>query len=332
MPIFAQGDGSMLYRELGTSGVRVPMVGLGTWAIGGTWWGGADEADSIAAIRRGVELGMTLIDTAPVYGYGLSEEVVGKAMVGLDRGSIILATKVGLAWHVNEGQYFFELAGQRVFRNLKPATIRYEVEQSLRRLGTDYIDLYQTHWQDNTTPIADTMATLLALKDEGKIRAIGVSNCSPAQMDEYRAVGMLHSNQPLYNMLDRGIETELLPYCHTHNIGVLTYSSLALGLLTGTMDPNRAFGEGDQRRGNARFSPENIAKTNALLERFAPLREKYGLTQAQLAIAWTISRPGVTTALVGVRNARQAEELAPGGHVALSPDDLAAMDAILADA
>ncbi len=321
----------MLYRELGASGLQVSALGLGTWAIGGTWWGGAEEADSIAAIRGGIEQGITLIDTAPVYGYGLSEEVVGKAIKGYDRSKLVLATKVGLAWHVSEGQYFFELAGERVYRNLKPATIRYEIEQSLRRLGTDYIDLYQTHWQDNTTPIAETMATLLQLQQEGKIRAIGVSNCTPAQMDEYRAVGPLASNQPLYNMLDRGIEAELLPYCLARKIGVLTYSSLALGLLTGTMDPNRVFAEDDQRHGNPRFTPEAIAQTNALLDRFAPLREKYGLTQAQLSIAWTISRPGVTVALVGVRTAQQATELAPGGNIALTPEDLAAMDAILAE-
>jgi len=320
----------MITRELGTSGIQVSAVGLGTWAIGGTWWGGMDEAEAIDAIQHGIALGVNLIDTAPVYGYGLSEEVVGKAIKGLDRAGIVLATKVGLAWHVTEGQYFFELAGERVFRNLKATTIRYEIEQSLRRLNTDYIDLYQTHWQDNTTPIAETMAELLKLQAEGKIRAIGVSNCTPAQMDEYLAVGRIDTNQPLYNMLDRGIEADLLPYCQTQKIGVLTYSSLALGILSGTMDPGRVFPEGDQRQGHARFTPESITRINAMLADFAPFREKYGLDQTQLSIAWTINRPGVTSALVGVRHARQAEALIPGGGAEITAEDIAAMDTIIA--
>jgi aryl-alcohol dehydrogenase-like predicted oxidoreductase len=273
---------------------------------------------------------MNLIDTAPVYGFGVSEELVGKAIKGYDRDKVIVATKVGLAWHTTEGQPFFEMDGKAVLRCLRPESIRYEVEQSLRRLGVDYIDLYQTHWQENTTPIADTMGALIELKQQGKIRAIGVSNATPAQMQEYLAVGPLDSNQPLYNMLDRGLEAEALPFCREHNISILSYSSLALGLLTGTIDPNRQFGEGDQRRRNPRFAPENIAAMNAKLEQFAPFRAKYGLDQTQLTIAWTISRPGVTCALVGVRNAAQAENLAPGGNVEISPDDLAAMDGIIA--
>ncbi len=320
----------MLYRALGNSGMRISAIGLGTWAIGGTWWGGTDEADSIAAIRRGLDLGINLIDTAPVYGFGLSEELVGKAIKGYDRDKVVVATKVGLAWQTTEGQLFFEMDGKSVYRCLRPESIRYEVEQSLRRLGVDSIDLYQTHWQENTTPIADTMGALMELKAEGKIRAIGVSNATPAQMREYLAVGPLDSNQPLYNMLDRGIEAEALPFCREHDIAILSYSSLALGLLTGKIDPHREFGEGDQRRRNPRFTPENITRMNGLLEQFAPFREKYGLDQTQLTIAWTISRPGVTCALVGVRNARQAEELVRGGGVEISTADLTAMDAIIA--
>jgi methylglyoxal reductase len=320
----------MLYRALGNSGIRISTIGLGTWAIGGTWWGGTDEADSIAALRRGLDLGINLVDTAPVYGFGLSEELVGKAIKGYDRDKVVVATKVGLAWHTTEGQLFFEMNGTTVYRCLRPESIRYEVEQSLRRLGVDYIDLYQTHWQENTTPIADTMGALVELKNEGKIRAIGVSNATPAQMQEYLAIGPLDSSQPLYNMFDRGIEAEALPFCRAHNIAILSYSSLALGLLTGKMDPHRKFGEGDQRARNPRFTPDNIAHINSLLAQFAPFRAKYGLDQTQLTIAWTVSRPGVTCALVGVRNATQAAELVPGGNVEITPDDLAAMDAIIA--
>jgi aryl-alcohol dehydrogenase-like predicted oxidoreductase len=321
----------MIYRELGKSGINISAVGLGTWAIGGMWWGGTDEELAVAALQRGLDEGINLIDTAPVYGYGLSEEVVGLAIKGRDRAGIILATKVGLAWHVQEGSKFFELEGKTVYRNLRPAGIRYEIEQSLRRLDTDYIDLYQTHWQDPTFPIADTMAELLKLREEGKIRAIGVSNATPAQMREYLAVGRIDSNQPLYNMLDRGIEEEALPFCREHDIAILSYSSLALGLLTGKADPNRTFPSNDLRACNPRFKPENIARVNALFEQFAPLREKYGLNQAQLSIAWTISRPGVTCSLVGVRNPAQAADIAPGGNVELTPEELAEMDRTIAE-
>lgn len=320
----------MLFRPLGQSGIQISAIGMGTWAIGGMWWGGTDEAASIAALRRGLDEGITLIDTAPAYGLGLAEEIVGKAIKGYDRDKVILATKVGLTWHTTEGNFFFEMDGKRVHRCLRPFSIRQEVEYSLRRLDVDYIDLYQTHWQDSTTPIADTMGELMKLKAEGKIRAIGASNVTVAQMREYLAAGQLDSDQPLYNMLDHDIEAEELPFCREHNIAILSYSSLSLGLLTGAMDPRRSFGEGDQRLHNPRFTPENIARINTMLERFAPLRKKYNLDQTQLSIAWTISRPGVTCALTGVRNAEQAADIAPGG-VEISTEDLAAMDRIIAE-
>ncbi len=321
----------MIQRELGQSGIQVTALAMGTWAIGGAWWGGTDEADSIAAIRRGLDEGINLIDTAPMYGCGLSEELVGKAIRGRDRSQIVVATKCGLNWWAGEGEFFFEKDGLTVYRNLRPEQIRYEVEQSLKRLGTDYIDLYQTHWQDATTPIADTMGELLRLKEEGKIRAIGVSNCTPAQMDEYLAVGRIDSNQPLYSMLQRGIEADLLPYCRDHKIAVLAYSPLGQGLLTGKLDPGREFPEGDLRRGNRNFSPENIRRVNGILERLSPWREKYGLNQTQLTLAWTISQPGLTVALCGVRNAAQVADLAPGGRVEIAPEDLAAMESIIAE-
>ncbi len=200
----------------------------------------------------------------------------------------------------------------------------------MRRLQVEYIDLYQTHWPDPTTPIAETMGELMKLKEEGKIRAIGVSNVSVAQMEEYRAVGQLDSDQPLYNMLDRGIEADILPYCRKEHIAILSYSSLAMGLLSGKMNPTRQFAATDQRAHNARFQPEFITRVNHLLEQFAPFRTKYGLDQTQLSIAWTISHPGITTALVGVRTPQQAADIAPGGSVLISAEDLAAMDGILA--
>ena len=320
----------MLYRPLGQSDLNVSAVAMGTWAIGGLWWGGTDEHNAIAALHAGLDAGITTIDTAPMYGYGLAEEIVGKAIAGRDRSQIIIATKCGLDWDTGQGERFFTLeGGPAVHRNLRPDNIRREVELSLKRLGTDYLDLYQTHWQDPTTPIAETMGALLQLKQEGKIRAIGVSNATTEQMDEYLAVGPLDSTQPRYNMLDRGIEQEYLPYCLAHGIGVLSYSSLNLGLLTGKISPDRQFPADDQRSKDPLFTPEKIRQINAMLEQFAPFREKYNLDQTQLAIAWTISRPGMTVALVGVRNPAQAADVAPGGGVMLAAEDLTAMDQIL---
>ncbi|MHB9023939.1 MAG: aldo/keto reductase [Armatimonadota bacterium] len=321
----------MITRALGKSGITVSAVGLGTWAIGGSWWGGTDEGDSIAAIRRGLDEGITLIDTAPVYGYGLSEELVGRAIAGRKREDMVLATKVGLNWVSDEGVLHFERDGRRVFRNLRPASIRSEVEQSLRRLNTDYIDLYQTHWQDATTPISDTMGELLKLKEEGKIRAIGVSNASIAEMEQYLACGQLDANQPKYNMLDRQIEAEMLPFCRARAIAILSYSSLALGILTGKISPERTFPPDDLRANSPRYTPENIRRVNGILEQLSPFREKYGMEQTQLTIAWTISRPGVTCALVGARNPHQAAGIAPGGKTEISAADLAEMDRITAN-
>lgn len=319
----------MNYRELGRSGINVSTVGLGTWAIGGTWWGGSNESDSLAAIDYAIDAGINLIDTAPVYGFGLAEEVIGKAIRGKDRSKIIIATKVGLVWHIEEGRPHFEMDGKRVLRNLTPSAIRYEIEQSLKRLRTDYIDLYQTHWQDPGTPISDTMGELLRLKEEGKIRAIGVSNATTKQMEKYLVCGHIDSDQPLYNMLDRSIENRNLPFCIEHCIGVLTYSSLGMGLLTGRNTPDRKFAAGDIRASEPMFAYEPVTKINDMLDQFAPFREKYCLNQTQLTIAWTSSRPGVTSALVGVRNAVQAADIAPGGDVVISAEDLEAMDRII---
>jgi methylglyoxal reductase len=315
----------MRYRPLGASGIETSVVGLGTWAMGGWKWGGTNEAEAIEAIRASINAGVTLIDTAPAYGMGLAEEIVGKAVAGR-RDKVILASKCGLAWHTTAGEYFFHQQDKPVHRHLGPESIRYEVEQSLKRLGTDYIDLYQTHWQDSTTPIQDTMAALLDLKEEGKIRAIGVSNVNVEQLEEYWQVGPVDSDQERFNMLDRDAEAELLPYCRQKGMAMLAYSSLALGLLTGKIGPDRQFPGDDQRSENPRFSVENRRKVAAMLESFKPIAQSYGLTIAQLVIAWTVAQPGVTHALCGARNARQAVENAHAGDVNLTADELSAMD------
>ncbi|MGG2473794.1 aldo/keto reductase, partial [Rhizobium sp. BR5] len=252
-------ENAILTRTIGGSGISASAVGLGTWAIGGWMWGGTDERQSIAAIQASLDAGISLIDTAPAYGMGLAETIVGKAIAG-KRDKVVLVTKCGLVWHVNEGAYFFHQDGKPVHRYLGAASIRYEVEESLKRLGTDYIDHYVTHWQDATTPIAETVETLVRMKEEGKIRSIGASNVSPADLEAYIATGALDAIQEEYSMVKRDIETTLLPLCRKNSVSVLSYSSLALGLLSGKVGPERVFAEDDQRHGNPRFSQANRQK------------------------------------------------------------------------
>lgn len=317
----------MQYRELGRSGIQTSVVGLGTWAIGGWMWGGADEKAALEGIHAGLDAGINLVDTAPVYGFGASEEIVGKAIADR-RDEVVLATKCGLRWDSTEGQYYFESGGHTVYRVLKPEGLRYEVEQSLKRLRTDRIDLYQTHWQEDTTPIEDTMACLLALKDEGKIRAIGVSNVNTDHMEQYTAVGAVDSAQEKFSMIDRRIEDDgLAPWCREKGVSILAYSPLELGLLTGKVTVDREFNEGDQRRGKPLFSVENRRRVNAMLDRVVvPIAQAHEATLAQVVIAWTFSRPGITFALVGARNAKQGAENAKAGDIALSHEERRQID------
>ncbi len=324
----------MLYRQLGSSGINVSAVGLGTWAIGGWMWGGADDEKAVAAIQAALDHGINLIDTAPIYGFGRSEEIVGRAIRDR-RDKVVLATKCGMIWDREEGEFYFHTneegvtfrpSEKKVYKCLRPESIRNEVEQSLKRLQTTYIDLYQTHWQESTTPIADTMATLVKLKEEGKIRAIGVSNASLEQMKAY---GAIDSDQEKYSMMDRGMEQDgRLDFCRRQNIGVLAYSPLANGLLTGRIQPDRQFGSGDLRKGNRRFSPVNIERVNGLLEQLRPMAERHGASIAQLVIAWTYAQPGLTCVLCGARDPRQAVENAEAGRIELSADEAAEMSRI----
>jgi methylglyoxal reductase len=319
----------MRYRVLGQSGIEASVVAFGAWAVGGWWWGGADDSESVAAIRRALDLGINLVDTAPVYGMGHSEEIVGKAIKGR-RDEVVLATKCGLVWHVDRGNHFFHQSGKSVRRYLGAESIRYEVEQSLRRLQTDYIDLYHTHWQDSTTPIAETMGTLLELKQEGKIRAIGVSNATVEQMDEYRKAGPLDADQEKYSMLDRHLDEAQLPYCERENVAVLAYSPLAQGLLTGKVAADRPLAEGDYRADDPRFSVENRKRMLAFLEEIRPVADAHGATLAQLALVWTLARPGLTHALAGARNPAQVDENAGAGDMELSAQEMAQIDDALA--
>ncbi|MBL8583091.1 MAG: aldo/keto reductase [Rhizobiaceae bacterium] len=307
----------MLVREIGRSGVKASAIGLGTWAIGGWMWGGTDERQSIAAIQASIDEGVTLIDTAPAYGQGLSEEIVGKAIKGR-RDKVVLATKCGLVWHTTKGRHFFDYEGRPVHRYLGRESIVHEIEQSLRRLGTDRIDLYITHWQDPTTPVAETMEALEALKAEGKIRSIGASNLSIDELDAYVATGGLDAIQEEYSMVKRGIEQTLLPVCAGRAIATLSYSSLALGLLSGRIGPDRVFAGDDLRRDNPRFSIANREKVARLMAEIVPIAQAHAATPAQIVVAWTLGQPGITFALCGARNPAQAKENAAAGRLRLS--------------
>jgi len=294
---------SMEYADIAGTSLRISRVALGTWAIGGWMWGGADDRESAATIRGAIERGINLIDTAPVYGFGHSEEVVGKALgdAGL-RSRAVIATKVGLEW--NDG---------KVFRNASKARIFEEVEQSLRRLRTDYIDIYQIHWPDPRVAIAETAEAMATLYRQGKIRAIGVSNFSVSQMDQFRSVAPLHVLQPPYNLFERAVETDLLPYCRQHGIATLGYGALCRGLLSGRMQPDTTFEGDDLRRGDPKFQTPRFAQYLAAVNRLDQLaKERFGKSVIHLAVRWMLDQ-GITTALWG---ARHSDQLDPVGQIA----------------
>lgn len=315
-----------LYREIGKSGVKASAVGLGTWAIGGWMWGGTDEKQSIDAIRASLDAGITLIDTAPAYGLGNAERIVGEAIAGR-RQDAVIATKCGLVWHTNKGNYFFTQDDKPVHRYLGKDAIVHEVEESLKRLKTDYIDLYITHWQDVTTPIEETVAALDALKSSGKIRAIGASNVNETELQAYIKTGKLDAIQERFSMIDREIETTLLPLTIPNNVSTLSYSSLALGLLSGKIDPQRQFSGDDQRKDNPRFSQKNREKVIEFSNAIRNIAEAHKATTAQVVIAWTLVQPGVTFALCGARDVKQAEENAAAGRIRLTDQERQTIDA-----
>ena len=316
----------MLSRRLGDTDIVASAVGMGTWPIGGWMWGGTDVARSVAAIQASIDEGITLIDTAPAYGQGVAEEIVGSALKGR-REKVVLTSKCGLVWHTQEGNHFFDVDGRPVHRYLGKDAIAYEVEQSLRRLDTDYIDHYITHWQDPTTPIAETMEALQSLKTAGKIRSIGASNTTIEELSSYLDAGRLDAIQEEYSMLKRDIETTLLPVCRGKGVSAISYSSLALGLLAGKIGPDREFHGDDLRKDNPLYSIENRKKMAQFFMSIAPICEAHGASPAQIVIAWTLQQPGITFSLYGARNADQARENAKAGRIALTAEDLAAIAA-----
>jgi aryl-alcohol dehydrogenase-like predicted oxidoreductase len=315
----------MKLRQLGKSEVYVSPVILGTWAIGGWMWGGNDEKQAIEAIRASVDQGIRTIDTAPIYGMGISEEIVGKAIEG-KRDKVVIATKCGMRWDSEEGSDPWvnqNNQGQTITirKNLRPASIFYECEQSLKRLKTDVIDLYQIHWPDDSTPIEDSWNAMAKLKKQGKVRAIGVSNYSLEQLKKAHALHPVDSIQPPYSLIRKGIEKEIIPFCQSKKIGVIVYSPLERGLLTGKYKPEHFFAKGDHRAQKFTFSPPFIKQVLIALAVIEPIAQKHKATISQVIINSVIHRPGITAALVGARNAAQAIENAQAATVALSDQE-----------
>jgi len=329
----------MLYRKLGKTDIEASVVAFGAWAIGGWMWGGCEEKDAIEAIHASLDHGVNFIDTAAMYGYGRSEEILGKALKDR-RDQIVLATKCGLRWDLTEPKGVLHFHGDdlgiirnksggkyKIHKYLHPDSIQYELEQSLKRLDTDYVDLYQTHWQDDSTPIADTMAYLEKLKDQGKIRAIGISN---ANLNHLQAYGPIDCDQERYSMLDRRMEEDgCLAHCRENNISVLAYSPLVHGLLTGKITPERKYNPGDLRNNNPRFWPDNINRVNTMLDELKPIAAAHGATISQLVIAWTFMQPGVTHVLCGARNEKQAIDNARAGEIPLADNEIQQMNEII---
>jgi aryl-alcohol dehydrogenase-like predicted oxidoreductase len=329
----------MEYRQLGESGLAASAITFGAWAIGGWMWGGSDRKDAIAAIRASYDQGVTSIDTAAVYGMGASEEIVGEALAGIPRDKVQIMTKFGMRWDLARGDEGSSGRGSFAFKSKdnegreldiykyggKKSVIK-ECEDSLRRLRTDYIDLYQQHWPDVSTPIAETMEALDDLVRAGKVRAAGVCNYDTAQMKEAEQTIKLAADQVPYSMVRRDIEAELAPYCIANKKAILAYSPLQRGILTGKIKPGHVFNDGDNRGDSKYYQGENLRRINAFLDELRPLAAAKNASLSQLVIRWTLQRPGITIALVGARDARQAIENAEAIQVRLSAEEVAFVD------
>ncbi len=315
----------MQTRQLGNSDLRITPVGYGAWAIGGSgWqfaWGAQDDNDSIAAIHRSLELGVNWIDTAAVYGLGHSEEVVARALKAWSGPRPYVFTKCGRLWD--------EQGNLRV--GLGADSIRRELEGSLRRLNVEVIDLYQIHWPPNpdSPQLEEGWTTLADLKRQGKVRWIGVSNFNAAQLKRAQAIAPVTSLQPPYSLIHREVERETLPYCRQEGIGVIVYSPMASGLLTGAMTRERAakLPQDDWRRANPNFNEPKLSRNLALAERLREIGKRHGRSPGEVAIAWTLRNPAVTGAIVGARNASQAEGVMRAGELALSDEDVNEIEA-----
>ena len=313
-------------RTLGDSDLQITAIGFGAWAIGGgNWefgWGPQDDKKSIAAIHRALDLGINWIDTAAIYGLGHSEEIVGRAIKSSGHTPLIF-TKCSMRWN----------KGRSIYRSLKAASLQEELENSLRRLGVETIDLYQIHWPNPAEEIEEGWETLARFKAEGKVRWIGVSNFSVEQMERVQKIAPITSLQPPYSMLRRAIEKEILPFARGKGIGVINYSPMLSGLLTGKMTAERiaAFPEDDWRRRNVEFSEPNLSRNLRLVELLRTIGNGHNVTAGVIAVAWTLHNSAITAAIVGGRSAAQVEESAAALQFRMSDDEYAQISKFLAD-
>ncbi|HET6385407.1 MAG TPA: aldo/keto reductase [Armatimonadota bacterium] len=313
-------------RMLGRTGMEITTIGFGAWAAGGPWkvgWGPQSDSDSIAAIRRSLDLGVNWIDTAAIYGLGHSEEVVGQALVGYPRDKVLIFTKCGRIADETGTPH----------ANLRPESIRREIDESLRRLRTDYVDLYQIHWPDKETgtPLEESWAMMAEIQDAGKARHIGVSNFDAALMQRCEPIRHVDSLQPPYSLLNRAVEKEILPWCLQNQTGVMVYSPMQSGLLSGKFDLARLAPD-DWRRRSPYFQEAALSRNLAIVERLRPIAERHGRTVGQLAVAWTLMNPAVTAAIVGARRPEQVEENVEAMGWRLTDEEMAAIQAAVSAA
>ncbi len=316
----------MSYTKLGNSDLEVSEICFGAWAIGGWLWGGTDEAAALRALDAAIDTGVTSIDTAAVYGFGLSEEIVGKAIQG-KRDKVQIMTKYGLKWDDTRGDFYFATKREdgtpvNIHSYAGRQSIIKECEDSLRRLNTDYIDLYQQHWPDKTTPMEESMEAIEQLIKQGKVRVAGGSNYSTEDMARAQTVVPQASNQVAYSMVKREIEDEIVPYCIANNIGIVVFSPMQRGILAGKIKPGHQFNPGDSRPDTPYYKPENVSRINDFLDRIKPVADGKGVNLAQLVLRWTLQMPGVSTVLAGIRNEEQLKENAVAMEFELSREEM----------
>jgi aryl-alcohol dehydrogenase-like predicted oxidoreductase len=324
----------MEYRKIGNSDLELSVITFGAWAAGGWMWGGTERSGSIDAIRKSYDEGVTSIDTAPIYGQGDSEEIVAEALEGIARDKVQIITKYGMRWDLAKGTLAMKSKDNSgndidVYKYAGRESIIKECEDSLRRLKTDYIDLYQIHWPDVTTPIQESMEAVAELIQQGKVRYAGVCNYSADQVAEANKYVDIISDQVPYSMVKRDIETELVPYSLEAVKSIIAYSPLERGLLTGKMKPGYKFEEGDHRANLHFFKDENLKRTNGFLDKLRPLAAEKNATLSQLVLRWTIEQPAITIALAGARNAEQSVQNARAVDVKLNKEELSFITTLL---
>jgi aryl-alcohol dehydrogenase-like predicted oxidoreductase len=318
----------MRKRKLGTSNLQISEIVFGAMPLGGWLYGGtqSDRSDAVRTIHAAIDAGMTTIDTAPIYGFGLSEEIVGDAIRDR-RNSVEICTKAGMRWDRSDGQHFFNTTHPatdepvKIYRILKGDAVIEECERSLKRLGVDTIDLYQCHWPDDTTPLGETMEAMIRLREQGKIREIGVSNFTPDMIGECLETAPIVCDQPRYSPLFREIEDDILPYVQERNVSLIVYNPLEMGLLTGTVTMERTFPDTDQRSRQHSFQPENRRKVLDALDKLSHIRENHDATTTQVIVNWVKDEPGITAAIVGGRSIDQVRENAASADFVLTTEE-----------